>query len=170
MSQNLTLTNTYLVDVCNFPSIRFGRYYYGRLPTNTVSGATITHPDGDITYTVLAGTAVDTGYTQSVTDTGETITNLLVDGLISVSADAAATWTTTTVGTSAKSIARSGPSITVSPTLATTITHKTDVAGSGLRTVVTSNFGGIASDTQVTTAGSGHKGPVTITGKSCGPS
>lgn len=52
---NLTVTNLTLVDVCNFPSVRFGTYYTSQLSgdilTDVPDGVDVVHPDND-SYTV----------------------------------------------------------------------------------------------------------------------
>lgn len=178
---NATLTHTTLVNTCNFPSIRFGRYYVGRLPRVTIVSADAS-ASGHYEFTIPTSATLETqqdaetqvadqltGYTETAAADSASghleITNLMIDGLPSVTAASeTATWASTAYGLRGTSKTRSGESKTVHPRYATTIVK------SGDRTIVTSDFGGIASDTQVTTAGPGHVGPVTVTGKSCGPS
>jgi len=162
MAGNETLTHSTLVDTCNFPSIRFGRYYTGRLPNVTVSGSTVTNPGPETTYTYQAGTAKATGYSETATSSGSTVDNYLIQGLPSVSAEADVQRNT---ASGVRTIKDS--SYTVDPQYATTVQNNVANNG-GKATVVTSSFGGIASDVHVQRTGT--RGPVTVIGKSCGPS
>lgn len=171
MSQNETITVDTLVDTCNFPSIRFGRYYVGQLPNDTIEVTmadngyqiikeTITHPEPSTTE-------IDdrpTGYTIELTDTGATVTNLMIQGLPSVVTEEDVERNTIS---GPRTIADS--SFDVLPQFATTIEDGVAHNG-GTATVVTSTFGGIASDKHVTRPTANPLiGPVTVIGKSCGP-
>lgn len=72
---NVTVTNPTLVDTCNFPSIRFGRYYTSQLAgdilTDVSDGVDVVHPDPS-TYSVTE------------TDAGGEVANDIVYGLPSV--------------------------------------------------------------------------------------
>lgn len=156
-----TLTHTTLVDSCNFPSIRFGSYYTGRLPNVTISGDTVTVPGPESVSTTQNGVAaVLTGYSEEVTSTGETITNHLIDGLPSITDDGDIERNTI-----------SGPRVIKNsyfennPTFATTVEEGVSNNG-GTATRVTSSFGSVASDINVTRTSTG----ATVIGKSCGPS
>jgi hypothetical protein len=177
---NVTITNTTLVDTCNFPSIRFGRYYTGRLPNATVDNGgthvpqefigpnsvigrdTVVNPGPTTTTTTQNNTtARPTGYSEEVTATGETVINCLVEGLPSVVANDDVLRNTVS-GT--RVIQNSY--IEGQPPFCTSIEDGVDRgAGRATATVVTSNFGGIASDVNVTRTRTG----ATVIGKSCGP-
>lgn len=128
-----------LVDTCNFPSIRLGRHYEGRLPNDIIEGSTITHPGPDTTFI----DNLPTGYIETATSTGATITNLLNDGLPSV-------------------VSHDGTTIETVPQFASSIEEK-QPHGNGTATIVTSSFGGAASDVLVTRTSTG----ATVIGKQC---
>lgn len=175
-----TVSHAFLIDICNFHPIRFGRWYVGRLDIDLVQEVdashehvTITHPDPNYSAVYQDGNDLAyTGYTETAATETEhlTIEPDLIDGLPSVTEDVPATWTSQTHGVRARTVTRKGVSITSKPRYSTSITQ------SGKTVVVTSNFGGIASDMYaevvgfqigVANRGSNNKGPVTVYGKDC---
>ena len=140
------VVNNTLVDTCNFPTIRFGRYYVdGKLSLTTTSGNSVVSPDATSYYVSQDGQAPKlVGYVQTSPQESSSghyeIQNLIGEGFPSVLETGTTSWISPKVGIRGRNINRQGAYIVSHPRYATSLDQNT----------VISDFGGVASQTRLT--------------------
>lgn len=143
---NFIVTNPTLIDICNFPSIRFGRSYVSRMANDIVEDGVISHPDPSLD---------ENGYTVEETPDGATIVNKFIWNMSDVDGS------NQIISTDIPSGIRSDPVPLVITTTSSSVRAPFTETSRGA--TLDSTFGGVASEVHavITPAGA------TVYGKEC---